>query len=287
MSTTIPKAKRGPALFDLLEKSQLKGPVVPGSPPPPVGRTKPIGLDSAAPAATGPADDPADSRPLTFHPSAKEPPARVSLFELDGDRIRVSLTSVTSAIALFIGLVVLFGIYELGRQSGRRIGFQAGHAAGRVSSANEMATDVEAARAQPPATHIVSGLLKEPTTKTASRSGAAPSTSGSPAASAGSTAWLTGYTYVVAQEFAPGRDEDARRAQEFLVQHGIETERVNLANGATLLVTRQGYNHKDVGQKQQSDQLLQKVRSVGAKYFAAGGGYKLEGYFRTRKAEGW
>ncbi len=282
MQKALSKSKRGPALFDLLGENELRR----------ASANKPTGWVGAAPVATEvmsvPALEPAPpvDRSPTFHTPSADAAAKAPFFELDGDRVRLSLTSISSAVVLFVGLVLLFGIYELGRRSGERSGFRAGHAAAAITTSPKAAdpsSPIELARSQPPATHLVNSLLKEspmskPTSPVSAAQGSAPVAAGS---------WTTGQTYIVVQEFAGGRDADASRAQEFLAAHGIETGPVKLSSGAILLLTRQGYNHKDLGQKQQSDQFLQKVRSVGAKYFASGGGYKLEGYYRTRKADGW
>jgi len=62
---------------------------------------------------------------------------------------------------------------------------------------------------------------------------------------------------------------------------------VRLSNGATQLITTQGYNRRDPTQHQMADQLLEKTRTLGAQYYAAGGGYKLEGYFKSLKSDTW
>ncbi|NJR71287.1 MAG: hypothetical protein HC771_23675, partial [Synechococcales cyanobacterium CRU_2_2] len=66
--------------------------------------------------------------------------------------------------------------------------------------------------------------------------------------------------------------------------NSLDSDIVKLATGSILLLTRQGFNHKDAGQKQQSEQILQKVRSVGAKYFAAGGGFVIVNRHAARVA---
>jgi hypothetical protein len=36
-----------------------------------------------------------------------------------------------------------------------------------------------------------------------------------------------------------------------------------------------------------AEELLKKLHAVGSKYYAGGGGYKLEGYFKTLKSDRW
>ena len=107
------------------------------------------------------------------------------------------------------------------------------------------------------------------------------------AAAAAASGCMRDLTYIVAQEFAPGREEDARRAGAFVGERGIAVDIVRLDGGAMQLITLQGYNHKDAAQKKLADELLKKQRAAGAEYFASGGGYKLEGYYRTLKRDKW
>jgi hypothetical protein len=232
--------------------------------------------------------------------------ARIApLAELDGGLIRLSFTSLTAAIALFAVAIVLIGAFALGRQSGDRQGFKRGYDAGRVSFGAGPASEVDAARSQPPATHVVSGLLED-TKEGPSKPGKAalprttketpPKTTVSadlavPASEAPTEArqakWIRGHTYVVAQEFAAGRADDAGRAQEFLAQNGVAAEVVRNRSGAIQVIAAQGYDRDNPTQREMADQLLKKVQALGAKYFAAGGGYKMQGYFKTLKGDSW
>jgi hypothetical protein len=202
--------------------------------------------------------------------------------ELDGERIRVSLTSFSAALLVFVGLIVAFGAFELGRWSGEANGFTRGHAAGRESYEADVMDEIEAARNQPPATHLVNGLLGEP-------EGLAMAEHDPAESGAASTApqWIRGYTYIVAQEFSAGHDNAAGQAQEFLAVNGVATELVRLTNGGVQLITTQGYDRRNPTQRRMADQLLEKIHALGAQYYAAGAGYKLEGYFKTLTSETW
>jgi hypothetical protein len=195
----------------------------------------------------------------------------------------VSFSSTTAAIAVFVGMAVVLGAFELGSRGGYEDGVRIGHEAGRASYAAEAVSEIEEARRRPPATHLVSGLLAD-----SAPSAAEPVESSKGATSdAVETTWVCGYTYIVAQEFAANRAEDAQCAQRFLAERGITTAVVGLPNGAIQLITTEGYNHKDPTQKRIAEQMLEKERGIGAEYYAAGGGYRLNGYFKTLKGHQW
>ena len=89
----------------------------------------------------------------------------------------------------------------------------------------------------------------------------------------------------MAQEFTAGHADSARQAKAFLDGRGITTELVQYPSGSVQLITTQGYNRNDPTQRRLADELLNKVRAAGAEFFAQGGGYKLEGYFKTLKQD--
>lgn len=214
---------------------------------------------------------------------AEENAEPAGFFEMEGDRIRLSFTSTTAAVALFVAMAILVAAFELGSRSGHRKGLAVGYEVGRESYAADAMGEIEAARAEPPATHLVESLLDEPKLTPVEAAGSR----GQAAATVAPSGWIDGHTYIVAQEFATDRPADAEKAQAFLADHGIETDLVQLRSGAIQLITMQGYNHADPSQKKIAAQLLEKIRTIGAKYYTGGGGYKLEGYFKTLKGENW
>ncbi len=276
----MPKPKRGAALFDLLTEDEAPGAEslkvpgwwTPGSQPrkmrapvPSTGVEVPV--PAQAPAAPG---------------SATGEGGR--FIQLNGDRIGLSFTSITAALAVFLTLVALLVAFEWGRWNGQQKGFQRGHAAGRASYAAGAMDEIEAARNQPPATHVVRSLLKQP-----GAPGQAAGESAADSATAGSAEprWIRDYTYIVAQEFPTGSQDDARRARAFLARHGVATEVVRYASGALQLITTEGFDRGDPTQRQMADKWLAKVHAVGADYFETGGRYKLEGYFKTLTSDTW
>jgi hypothetical protein len=185
---------------------------------------------------------------------------------------------------VFVLLVIVFGSFEVGRRFGDRMGFRRGHVAGRASYSADALSEIEAARRQPPATHLLDPLRAD----AAGDRAAAEALPGAPVAnSSGQPTWVRGYTYIVVQEFSAGRRRDARQAQAFLAEHDLETEIVEYPSGAIQLITTQGYNRRDPTQRRLADQLQERVHQLGAQYFAAGGGYRLEGYFKSLKGDAW
>jgi len=284
------KSNKGLALFELLREHQAAERE--GSPPPwrprdrkteagavaaPLPRTAADGW-TAAPKVD--AADGLDSEPL---PPVDEEAGREPLVSLAGERLVVSLSSRTGAVAVFAVIVVLVAAFSLGSRLGRSRGFRAGFDYARAAPTADAGDSIEAVRNQPPATHLVKGLL----------TGADPATGGTEISSpqrrsATASPWISGYTYIVAQEFtADAGAEEARRAAEFLARGGIKTEIVTLANGSVQLITTQGFNTKDATQKQQAGQLLDKVQALGGDYYASGGRYRLKGYFKTLKGDSW
>lgn len=286
------KAKRGPALFELLgdEGSAAGGVKVPSW----WSRQIPLTDLHAARVSRAAAEPPPvyeDSTRSTGDRSPLRP-----LFEIDRDRVLLSLTSVTAAIAVFLGLATVLAAYGLGARRGDVGGFRRGFDAGRADVASTVGDEITALRNQPPASHLVGGLLQETGAKPAS-SGAredrpamkavASAPANLPASAAPAAGWVRNLTYIVVQEFSATNVEKARHAREFLAQRGVNTELVPLNNDTTLLIATQGYNHKDPAQKRLAEQLLEKVRTIGTQYYAAGGGYKLDGYYKTLKRDNW
>jgi len=222
-----------------------------------------------------------------------------TIVELDGSRLRLNLTPVTAAVAVFLVCLVGMAGFVIGERRGDKAGFVRGYGSARESLAAGAGDAVETARNQPPATQLVTSLLEDSPDRVVpkGRMGEASAVRLTPAGNLGgsaatvgavpATGWVRDFTYIVAQEFTSGREEDARRARAFLGERGIAADIVRLDGGAIQLITLQGYNHKDPAQKKLADELLKKQRAAGAEYFASGGGYKLEGYYRTLKRDQW
>lgn len=277
------KRRRGQALFDLLteDKEQtaqsLQTPVWwKRSNPDPV-RTKRATATKVVTTEPSEAVEPEPEPEETSAPTSvvDETNVKPAMWELDGDRMRLSLSSVGVAVVVFMALVMLLGSYELGRRRAADRAFALGYERGRDHYVAQAASEIEIARQQAPATDLIQGLLVSPTDTDGATNEAT------------RTSWVRGYTYVVAQEFPSGYEEDAVRSQTYLARNGVAVELIRYPSGSMQLITTQGYNRTDPAQSVLADRLRDRVREVGAAFFASGGRYKLEGYFRTLKGDRW
>lgn len=207
--------------------------------------------------------------------------------ELAGERIHFSLTSTGAALALFAVLVVLLGAFELGAMRGEANGLLAGYEQGRASYTAEVVGDIESARAQPANTALVRSLLSESNGIVRTRGTGESNVPEMEDAGSAAATWVRGHTYIVAQEFSAGREQDAMAAQAFLWQAGIRAKLVEIAGGALQLITAQGYNHRDPAQRRTLEKVLERLHARGAEYYAQGGGYRLKGYLKTLKSDTW
>jgi len=267
------KAKRGPALFEVLgaepdqASNNLKVPNWWAGQD--RGSTRGVIKLTSQPAAKEAAKRPA---PL---PETTEEPAKQPVLAFVDGCLRLSLTSTYAAAAVFVLLTVVLVAFELGNRSG----FADGARAGRASYLAETASEIDLARQQQPSTDLVADLLDgvRPVAAMAQEESVA----------AAEPRWIQGFTYIVAQEFGAGREEDAERAQAFLASHGVEAAIVPCGTGSTQLITVQGFNHSDSTQKRLAIQSLQEEHRIGEKYFAQGGGYRLKGYFKKLTGDRW
>jgi len=277
---------QGSPLFDLLGGSRdqvgasLRPPPAAASSPPPIPKAS---RRPDTEQAIVPSKGMVAGRKTPAAAAGSGGPGRVRgrrrLIELDDECVTVSLTSLSAAIAVFVLSVGLLGLYELGRTRGQSAGYQAGYRAGRTSYEADATSEIESARNTPPASHVVEALLDS------SSGGAATADNRSDAGP--QNPWVPGLTYVVAQEFAPHAEQDARKAQAFLRSQGIDTALITQDNGWFQLVTTQGYDRSDAVQRDLADKFIAKEHAAGVAYSASGGGYRLEGYFKTLRNEHW
>jgi|CXWL01.1.fsa_nt_gi hypothetical protein len=288
------KAKRGgPPLFELLQGNRFRRGDVGPQPDLRVVRHEPEPGEKEIARPESPVRLAYPGEPATVQNG------RHAAMQLSGDRLHLSLTPLMAAIGVFVILLLVLGAVLFGQRRGEKAGFLR---AVTQSAATDEAGEVDAVetvRRQPPASHLVESLLagdakQKPTPpardtdRTTRKSQPAPTLPAQAELPAGPQhGWVRDFTYIVTQEFAAGRDEDARRALEFLTTRGFPAQIVKLDGGALQLITLEGYNHKDPAQKKKADEILKKQRAVGTEYFATGGGYKLEGYYKTLKREQW
>lgn len=273
------KTRRGRALFDLLDQEQTDAAEklkIPGwFDGHRTEREAPIRMDRERGASTRGADDEGDET--------------APLIEFDGGYVRLTLSSLFAAAAAFALLAVLTTVFQAGRHMGYQAGARRGFEEGRVAALADGGDEMAAARSQVPATHLIAALAPEGSSSAgapnrASEAEPALETAGATSASG---QWVRDHTYIVVQEFRPDRQQDVEPARAFLEERGIGTSPVTFDSGRIQLVTRTGFDRSDDAGRRQADELLQRVRTLGSEYYASGGGYKLEGYFKTLKEDHW
>ena len=151
------RSKRGPSLFEVLSREDGAGVDVPKVPNWWArGDDDVMAPAGEAGSARSPSEPPADVESRRGEAGGTRP-----MFVLDGERLRVSLTSTTAAVTLFAAVVVLLGTFEVGRRIGNQAAFKHGFSAGRASYEAEAMSEIEAARQQPAATQVVAGLFED------------------------------------------------------------------------------------------------------------------------------
>ena len=264
-------AKDGPALFELMRKKRAAEGEAPATPTPEAD-SQPCESQPGEPARA----PEAQSEPTAAaEPGPTEP---IPLLELAGEHLRISLTSVSAAVALGLLLVLLAVAYEVGHGAGWDAGFVEGQASFEASTASE----IEAAASRPAEPELVEELLLTPVDESpAEEAGEAAGVPVLTDAYGAPFVQVPGDTYVVVQEFRTGDLEDARLAQEFLRLREVNTALVAGPAGTWRLLSTQGHNYRDPAQKEQGQELLSRIRAIGEQYRAAGGRYGLQGYPKT------
>jgi len=267
----MPKPKDGPALFELIHDTD------PGQKR---GESKEAEDTAGAARAERPAEKipPAADR-QTERPRAAGEAATLPLFEIVGGRLRVALTSRGMALLVFGLGVVLLVAYRLGLSAGLEQGKQVGYEAA-------VKDDIQAARAEPPASGLFEGVGQPPFVHSTPPADAGPAADAAPTGA--HTNWVTGYTYLAVQDFRADAWADVQAAQNYLRDNGVETVVVERDDEWKYqLVTTQGFNRDDPVQRRLADEFRSRVHKLGEAFFEAGGRYRLEGYFKKLTGQTW
>jgi hypothetical protein len=209
---------------------------------------------------------------------------------LHGGRIHLSLSSRGAGIVAFALLLVVSMCFLVGQWVGRQSGIADGRKMEQQSIQGSALDEIAQARKSAPIDGLFEDLQSSPVARAEPAApAAAPVRQSAALAATRSTgpAWVKGNTYVVVQLFDPGALEDAKRANEFLAQNGVEAVIVGGGTSKYRLIATQGFNRKDETQKVLADRFLARVRTLGEAYDKAGGRYKLEGYYATLTADSW
>lgn len=275
------RTKHGPSLFEVMRPEER------GRDTPEVSQRKRwqflrdwFGDDRAERESEPAMDLPAGGVPADVEEAAERNGPRIAI---RGRHLTVSLTSREAAVAVFSMIVLLFVVFAAGDRLGQG-DYQRGFAAGQAST-GKPADEIAELQSRPPTPGLVDGLLVGSTGQPATQRDAVRRPATTPAESGGT--WTPGLSYIVAQEFAADRKEDAVKAQAYLRDHGVTSEVVGLGSGRFQLITTQGFNTRDAAQKTAAETLLKKIHELGGQYFAGGGGYRMQGYLKTYKGDRW
>jgi len=280
------RPRHGPSLFEVLRVSE------PENAPPDTQKVKGLRRWFRRDTAEWERETPADRERIEAetHPvlsaadSGDEIVESAPLASIQGSRLTISLTCRHAAVAAFAALVFVFVVFAAGDRFGQR-DFQRGYAEGRASSASERKDEIARLRHEPPTPGLVDGLLVAAPGVPPAKAGSTPQSA--PLPRSGAANWVRGWSYVVVQEFQAEKLDDAQKARAFLQGRGVNGEVVTLTNGKHQLIATQGFQSKNPAEKQSAEALLKQIHDLGAQYFATGGGYRLQGYYRTFKGERW
>ena len=284
------KSKQGPALFELLKGTQAPGAIPDHEEAGPADQDRSGAGVAPAPQdrpGSAPATGPRGSGEIARRPAvcAAEPPC-----EIDGDRIRFSLTQRTATIAVAAFALALAGV----GYSGYRLGKERGKEQGRLAVQGRVLDEIEQARRTTPTRNLFDGIGDDPTAAVADLSGEQTV----PLASAVAEAltpldvpWVSGHNYIVVQDFKSDARGDAIRARDFLEDNGVGAAILQLERSGPYgyrLITVTGFNLDDPVQKRLADRYLHRVRRIGEAYSQSGGRYDFaSAYFKKRKENHW
>ena len=285
------KSKRGPALFELLKSSEGENAVGRAAPDAPAGdqppdRTAPVSPDLPH-TPSGTAMPPGSAEAVRSEAGS----ARKAACEVDGQRIRLSLTQGTATIAAAAVVLVMIGVGYLSY----RVGEERGKEKGRLAIQEPVLDDIEQARRDLVTRNLFDGIGNDPTGAVGGPTGE-PTLRGpaSPVPEAYDTAevpWVPGHNYIVVQDFKNDARGDAVRAQGFLEENGVQAAILELERSGAYgyrLVTTTGFNLDDPVQKRLADEYLERVRRIGRAYSESGGRYDFQSaYLKKLPGDHW
>jgi hypothetical protein len=278
------RGKRGPALIELIDKAEDSSTRVPnwwrGRGEETVQGDAPRGGSHVAQPAQGGVDAPESDwgAPRGF-------------LSVRGDRVVMSLTSVSAGIAVFVLILLVGASFLIGRREGRAKGLVEGFERGKASVGADALSEIEAARKTAPNREIFDGLASNPVDGHEPPKRLAPE-SNTPSiqaeANEGDSVWVKDHTYIVVQEFKAGDRSDAEAAKLFLAGHGVETVILDSSgNYPYRLVATKGFNRDDPAQREWCDAFHDKIKRLGDQFVKAGGRYDLQGYQKRVTGNGW
>jgi hypothetical protein len=272
----MPRSKDGLALFEIIRKDDVTKAAVDraaeGVPEPIV--EPPPAVEKPAPVVHRPAPPAPKSPPRAFG-------ERAAIWEMADGRLILSFSPRLVAIVVFgLGVLIALG-YWAGKSAGFSQGEKKGYEQGRNYAEAGVLDDIQEAKAQQPTDGLFEGVGESPIVGTGSEEKPAPTGKAD-----GQSNWVAGYTYVVVQDFKADDLAEAKRAGQYLLDNDIETAIVQRGKWISL-VTLQGFNADDSLQKKLAEDLKDRIRTAGERYFKAGGRVRMEGYLKTLTKPNW
>ncbi len=275
------KSKQGPALFELMRNGEEDDAVAQRV------DTRSAKLDEPSAPPMGQKSAPSAKPPGEGKPARRGvEPCFEPFCEVDSNRVRFSLTQKNATIAAAVVVLVLGGAcylsYCFGKEQARR-------------AIQERADgEIEQARQAVPTSNLFDGIGEDPTTGAGVRDAAmavAPAVVLGEGYDGADVPWVSGYNYIVVQDFRRDARGDAVQACTFLWENGIQTAIIELEQSGAYgyrLITAKGYNLEDQVQEQLAREHLEKVRQLGKVYSQSGGQYDFQSaYFRKLKGDSW
>jgi hypothetical protein len=184
------------------------------------------------------------SREPVRPPSASPPPTagpNPPMASLDHGRLNLSLTPVTTAVVAGLILLALVASYQLGSMGSSesdQVASKAQDSAADVSkdmgmAANDEVLDVDQQRQTP---RNVESAAQNPGGQTAQQASAG--------GNAGMDSWREGWYYVWMETFDQQHLSNAKRAQQWFSEHGVDTWREKMESGKWRLISRKGFPTK-------------------------------------------
>ena len=240
----MPRSKRAPALFELIQRQQAQG-----------ARSAPIpatgGRQEDQSVSATPPDQPPPPAPAASHtsPTVAGPPISFQ----DG-RAHLSLSPVSCAVVLGTVLLLIAGSFSLGRRAGWRDVEHTSQTAAPDNLAN--------ARQSTPNASVFHSLL----TRSAGQSTPPQVKPHPPAPTYSRNVPLQpGKTYLVIQTFKDSSD-DAVRAQEFLAAKNVPTKVVQAGTTSVHLLSAESFDYGDSDDRDRFEQFRKSLRVLGRIY---------------------
>lgn len=252
----MPKPKSALALFEVYRRAREQ-----------LAAADAIEQPTAAAAA-----EPSEPARVDEPPAGEPPPPRI---KTRGDRIELSLSTLSLAVMLFVVGLLLVGAFAVGKNIGYESGLRRARGEAELLSDDEFA-ELRDQPAQPEVLQDLGSVEQRVVADAArERRETRPTQAG----------FVDNLNYVWIETFSA--QEDAARAQTYLRGRQVESVPIQ-RNGKWILVSTEGFDYQIPEEKKASLDLLEQIKQIGREYFQAGGRYRFDGYVsKKRPGDNW